>query len=279
LSLGIAVVIGINYVRDLIKELRTQEQVSATLAQQYKQVGNNAVASNAQAPQAQVTTQAESAFGTVLLAYMQSQGAQINSLTTAMGQLNLQVNNLKPNALPTQYQPTQQNTSTGALTGYPMEEARTPPRSSVNLFYDPKQIDPNKAFAGTSWTSYQENFKTSVGDWVKIPSGGFKTSVAMKRTISKPDPNHPGQMVEVGSEDIPITGANTVFSPQGIEAGITQPVPRFTGSFGVSNSKANGYGISGSLDYRLTDRYGIYVGTANNGVMGGVSVRFDIPKK
>lgn len=269
---------GFNYVRDLRAELENQQKITATLSQQFQAIGAKAVTANSQGTVAQVDTAATAAFGSQVMGLMASEGAKINSLTSAVGMTNATVSSLAAQ-LP-QFTVKQQTITDGALTGYAMEEARKdgPPLSSVNLFYDPTQRDPNKAFAGTSWTHYQEQFQTSTGDWVKQKDGGFKTTVTLSRTVSKPDPNDPTKLVPVGTESIPITGATTLYTPQGLlEAGDFK-VPRWELGLGLYKQKDVGTVPYGHLDYRVTDRYGVFVGAVNNGLIGGVSIRLDTKK-
>lgn len=275
----IGAVILFNYVRDLRTDMENQKKITDTLSQKYQAVGPAAVTANTQATQSQVTQQATDVFGSQVMSLMQQQGAQINSLTTAIGMTNASVTALAQQ-VPT-FTTKQQTTTDGALTGYPMEEARKngPALSSVNLYYDPTQHDPNKAFAGTTWTHYQEQFQTTLGDWVKQSDGSFRTTVAMNRTVSKPDPNDPTKLVAVGTETIPITGANTVYTPKGLLQASDFTIPRWTMGLGLYKDKQSGYSAFGQMDYRVTNRYGIFVGTVNNGLLGGVSIRLDAKKQ
>lgn len=280
---GIAVIvlgiIAYNYIRDLQNEIKNEEQVTATLQQKYQQAGTSAVAANSQQAPAQITAQAAGDFGAAVMGIMQADHAQINSLTTLVAKTQAEVNVLGQQKQ-TAFTPQQQATPTGALTGYPLEETRKngPPLASVDLFYDPKQTDPNKAFQGTKWDAYQEEFHASVGNWQKQKTGGFSTTLALTRTVSKPDPNDPTKMVAAGTETIPITGGNTIFTPKGLLEGTQPTVPRWTVGIGLSKGPQSSYQPFGQLDYRLTDRFGIFAGAVNNNLLGGVSIRLDTHK-
>jgi hypothetical protein len=267
-------VIAFNYFRDQAARLAAQEQKTDTLSQKFQAVGTSAVTSATTATQPAITTDATAAFGAQVTSLMASEDAKISALTTAIGLVNAQQTALAQQT-ETKFTPAQQATSGGALTGYPMEETRKGPAlDSVNLHYDPTQIDPNKAFAGTSWQAYQEQFTAAFGDWVKQKDGSYRNTVSLNRAVSKPDPNNPGQMLSVGTESIPITGANTVYSPKGLLDPSQVVIPRWTLGLGLANSKA-GKTAYGAIDYRVTNRFGIFAGTADNGLVGGVSVRLD----
>lgn len=272
-------VIAFNYFRDLEAWKANQQKVDDTLAQKYQQVGTNAVAANTQATQSSIDASALAVFGTQVNSLMKSQDAKISSLTTAIGLIGAQQTALskQPEQVFTQQQ---QTTNNGALTGYALEESRKagPPISSVNLYYDPTEHDPTKAFAGTTWTHYQEQFTTNFGDWVKQKDGSYRNTVSMTRAISKPDPADPTKLVPVGTETIPITGASTVYSPKGLVDPSEIVNPRWTLNLGLADNKDGKSGY-GTIDYRVTDRFGLFAGTANNGLVGGVSIRLDANKK
>jgi len=277
-------VIGFNYVRDLKAQLAAQQKTTATLSQQFQALGPSAVAGNSISTDKLVTQQASDTFGTAVISLMQQQNAKITSLTLAQGMTAASVAALSQQA-PT-FTQAQHVDSTGVLTGYRMDETRAggPSLSSVNLFYNPAEKDPSKAFLGTAWTHNQEVFKASTGEWVKQKDGGLATTFKLSRLVSKPDPLDPTKMVQVGvEEDIPITGANTVYTPAGLVSSVV--VPRWTLGLGLSkastvtgstsSTSTSGVSVYGAIDYRVTSRYGAFVGTANNGLFGGVSIRLD----
>jgi hypothetical protein len=267
-------VIGFNYFRDQAARTAALEQKTDTLSQKFQTVGTSAVTAATTATAPVIATDATAAFGAQVTSLMASEDAKISALTTAIGLVNAQQTALA-NQTETKFTPQQQATSGGALTGYPMEESRKGPAlDSVNLHYDPTQVDPNKAFAGTTWQAYQEQFTAAFGDWVKQKDGSYRNTVSLNRAVSKPDPNNPGQMLAVGTESIPITGANTVYSPKGLLDPATVVVPRWTLGVGIANSKA-GKTAYGSIDYRVTQRFGVFAGTADDGLIGGVSIRLD----
>ena len=285
--LGItAAVIGVNYIRDLKQELVNQQKVTATLSQKFQAVGSGAVTGNSQATQAQVTAQATDVFGAQIVALMSGQNAKINSLTSAIGMTNMQVAALATPKQPTTFTALQQSAQpqsalTYGLTGYPLEQTRPngPALSSVNLFYDPTQTNTGKAFAGTTWTSYQEQFTTSVGDWERQKDGGFRTTVKLSRTVSKPDPNNPGKTLQVGTEIIPLTSADTVYTPKGLLDGAIQPDPRWTLGLGVGSNKVGSYTPAAEIGYRVLGNNGVFAGTANNGAYGGITIRLGSKKQ
>ena len=265
-------VVLFNYIRDMRTRLADQEKITATLQQTFQRVGTAAVAQNTQQAAPLVQQQASDAFGPAVIALMQRQDAKIQTLTTMVAQANAQVSVLQTH-LPTLAP--HQNDVTGALTGYPMEEAGAglPPLDSVNLFYNPAERDPTLAFQGTTWTHYQEKFTTAIGTWEQQKTGGYKTSVKLTRTVSKPDPAHPGQFLLVGTEDLPVTGADTLFTPTSILGNNAVVLPRWTVNVGIAKDSVTGYQPFGTLDYRVTRRFGVFGGTVNRSLLGGVSIR------
>jgi hypothetical protein len=265
-----------NYITGLKAQLATQVKMTATLSQQYQQVGAAAVSANSVAPQSAVSTQASNLFGSQIMSLMSQQGAQIQALATMIA-------NIKPSTTvvtaPTAPTATQQNVTTGALTGYPMEELRPtgPPLTSLSLFYDPTQKSPALAFKGSSWTHYQEQFSTTLGLWEQQKTGGYKTTVKLTRTVSKPDPNDPTKLVLVGTEDVPITGANTLYTPADLKVNSSALLSRWTVTGGISKT-STGYQPAGTVDYRVTDRFGITAGAVNDALFGGFSVRLSSSK-
>jgi hypothetical protein len=268
-------IILFNHFRDVEAELKAQEAITATLQQKFQQVGPAAVSGNTQQTAPQVQQQASEVFGAALIQEMQNQDAKINSLTTLVGTTQNQVSQLQGQLTP--FQSTTKSSTTGALTGYTLEENRTPPLDSVNLHYDPTQTDPGSAFRGTTWDQYQETFNASIGNWEAQKTGGFRTSVALSRTVSKPDPNNPGKMITVGTEQIPITGSNTIYTPDGLTAALPPlPQPRWTLDLGLSkgtSSGSTGYTPAATIGYRLFGRYGLFAGSANNSLIGGLSIQ------
>lgn len=281
--LGIALTIGglvfgINYIIDLRQQVANQAKITATLQQQFQQVGTGAVASNSEQQQSQIQTQANTDFGSAIANAMQQQNAKIQTLTTIIGQVK---GTSSPITAAPASQPLAplvapvQNQTTGALTGYNMEEVRAgaPPMTSVNLFYNPLAHDPKTAFAGTTWQHYQEVFNASVGQWEAQKTGGLKTTINVTRTISKPDPNDPTKMIVVGTEPISITGANTIYTPSSILGSNPTVLPRWTLNLGLSHDTVNKYQAAGTIDYRVTSHYGVFAGTVNKALVGGVSIR------
>jgi len=268
----VLLIVLFNKISDQEKELAAQQAISATLQQKFQSVGTAAISANSEQQPAQIQQQASDAFGAALMSQMSSNQDKLNSLTTLVGTTQAQLQQLQSQLTP--FQSTSKNTTTGALTGYTLEDSRTPPLDSVKLFYDPTQTDPNLAFKGTTWQNYQETFNASIGDWQAKKTGGYSTTVALSRTISKPDPNNPGKMIVVGTEQIPITGSNTIYTPKTLENIVPPVQPRWTVSMGISKGSGSAaYTPSATVDYRLFSRYGIYGGTANGGLVGGVSVQ------
>jgi hypothetical protein len=267
-----------SYVKDLQTAKTAQQAQIATLQQNFQQLGTSAVTQNQLQTQAQATAAAQQAFGQQVTDYMKQSNSTIVSLTTTLGNISSSVNGLQQQV--NSFTPKQQVASTGALTGYSLEENRgkLPPTAAVNLFYDPKQVDPNKAFLGTTWTHYNEAFTGSVGEWVSDKTHGFKTTVTASRTITKQDPNDPTKMLVVGTEDIPITSGNTIYPPAGIALGTATAVPRWTATVGFSRdsftSTASGYSPSALLDYRITDKFGATAGVVSKSPFLGLSIRF-----
>jgi hypothetical protein len=266
---------GFNEIRDLKKELANQAQTAATLEQKFEILpGTTAViAGNNQATQAQVNQQATTNFGSAVLRQMQQQKATIASLTMLIGQVQAE-RTAAPATLPS-FTPQTETPATGKLTGYTLEQQRSgaPGLSAVRIFYDPTDRDPSKAFSGTTWQSYNEQFKLAVGDWQRQKDGGLRTTAKLSRIVTKPDPNDASKTIQVGIEDIPLADATTIYTPKGIAAPGTFVVPRWTLSVGLSHSKQNGYTPSGTIDYRLFDRYGLYAGAVDGAAVGGVSIR------
>lgn len=275
LALVGGLVVGVNYVRDLRTELDQQKKTAETLSQKFQTFGTSGVTANSAVTASTAATQAAATFDPRVLAYMKAQGASLQSLTTLVGQTQEEMQLIRTQN--TTFTPSQQNTTTGALMNYPLEQARSegPALTALHLSYDPKQTDPNVAFKGTSWVNYQENFQSSVGEWEKQSDGGLKTTVVLTRTVSKPDPLDPTKLVLVGTEKIPLLGANTVYTPKGLVDPNKLAVPRWTASFGASQETgATGWIPAALIDYRITTRFGAFAGLVNKAGVVGLSYRF-----
>ncbi len=271
IGLVVAGYFAYNYVSDLKNRLATQEKTTATLSQQFQKVGTAAVSGNSEQAQPAIATSAQTIFGSQVTSLMAQQNAQIQALASMVATIKASTAPVSTQLPP----PTSaQETSTGALTGYPLEQVRpgAPPLTSLNLFYDPTQKNPSLAFKGSTWTNYQEQFNTSVGLWQQQKTGGYKTVVKLTRTITKPDPNDPTKSIVVGTEPLPITGADTIFTPADLTAKGGLVLPRWTLTGGISKT-TTGYQPAGIIDYRITSRLGVSAGAVNNAFLAGVSVR------
>lgn len=269
---GLALWIGINWVLDMRRELINQRSINSTLAQKYQQVGQGAIADNQESTKLKPLGTA--AFSPDIAARMKADRATIKTLSTIVAQVketDATITQTKLEPLPP--------SPNGVLTNYPLEEVRpgAPPLAAIHLYYNPLAKDAATAFAGTSWTHYQETFNASVGEWTEEKNGGYRTTVEMSRTIARPDPDDPSKLQIVGTEAIPITGAETIYSPASILRGSAIVLPRWTLGLGVAYHSQQ-YGAAGTLDYRLTNRFGVWVGADNSAVLGGVSIRFGGPK-
>jgi hypothetical protein len=275
MALVIESVILFNYVKDSQAQRAADLKAIATLEQNFKQLSNSAVMHNDTKPQTEVENAAVQQFGEDLARYMRENNSRLNSLTTAVGTVSGSVNYLQQQV--STFKPGQQDTTTGALTGFVLEENRgkLPPLSSVSLFYNPKETDPNRAFTGTSWQHYTESFTSAFGQWEQDKTHGYKTSVKLSRTVSKPDPSDPTKLVVVGKEDIPITSGDTVYTPEGLTTPSPFKVPRWTASFGVSKdgNSSHGYQPAALLDYRVTNKVGAFAGVVNKAGVVGFSIR------
>lgn len=272
--------IGISYyaVYKWSKLINSEE--ASTLSQKYQQVGSDAISANTEQSQSQLATKSKNLFGKQVYSLMQQQDSKIKAVATVDA-------TVKYSTIPIPYFTTpvvaplslsnQETPSTGALTGYSIEQVRPgslPPLASLRLFYDPTNKNLSEAFRGSTWVNYEEKFTASIGLWEQEKTGGYKTTVSLSRTVSKPDPTNPSKMVVVGTEPLPITGANTIFTP----ADLTPPIkiPRWTISMGIGKTRT-GYQPAGMLDYRLTDRFGVTAGAVNNSLFGGISIRVGTP--
>jgi hypothetical protein len=269
----VAGVIGYNEVRDLQKQIANQKQEAATLAQKFQQLpSGSAIAHNDAGTQKQVDSAALTAFGDQVNSAMKQQNAKIESLTTVIGQVIGKQTQQAPASLPVF---TPQTQTAGKLTDYPIDQQRdgAPALTSLHLSYDPTQTDPAKAFAGSTWWNHTEKFQTFVGEWQRQKDGGFRTTVKLTRTVTKPDPANPSKTIQVGVEDIPLLDAGTLYTPKGLDANNPFVTPRWTVNLGISNSTQNGYQPSATVDYRLFGRYGLYAGAANQAATAGISIR------
>lgn len=289
LIVPILLVVGVVYMfihmRDLERRADAAQKAASTLEQKFQKVGDGAVANNAIANQKDLNQQGKDAVNPAVLLYMQQQGAVLASLTTSLATVSSRISGLETR-MPTDFGGKQDST-TGTLTGFPLEENRKgadgrtlPPTAMLNLSYNPTLKDPNLAFKGSLWQHYQEAFKVTQGAWEK-KDGGFKTSIGLTRTISKPDPTDPTKMIVVGQEDIPIGDANTVFGPKGMVADPFK-MPRWTLMLGVSRdanfgtgstSGINGYQPAATIDFRVSNKYGVTFGAVNKSAVVGLSVR------
>jgi hypothetical protein len=275
----VALVIGVNMFLDMRTRLANAERTAATLSVQFEHIGTSgaAVAANTTATAPAVAAQASDVFGTAVIHMMQAQDAKIQSLTTIIGQVQAHTTAASPATLPT-FTPADQSVA-GKLTDYPIEVSRenAPALDAVRLFYDPSQHDPTLAFSGTSFQHYKEQFTTSVGDWEQQKTGGFRTTVKLTRTVSKPNPADPTKLIEIGTETIPLETAGTIYSPQGIAGAAPLVIPRWTLNLGAGKS-STGYQSAATIDYRVTSRFGIFAGAMNNSLVGGVSIRLGANK-
>jgi hypothetical protein len=149
-----------------------------------------------------------------------------------------------------------------------------PPLTAINLSYNPLEKDASRAFAGTTWQSYTEEFRPSFGTWTSSKDGSYKNTFRLTRTVTKPDPSDPTKKVVLGTEEIPLTDASTSFSPAVVPP---KPLPRWTASFFVSRSTKNAapkYTPGAMLDYRISSRLGVFGGVANEAPSVGLSWRF-----
>ena len=107
------------------------------------------------------------------------------------------------------------------------------------------------------------------------------TSLALSRTVYKPNQADPNQRTTLGTEQIPITGAETIFGPKAMAAELPK-IPRWTATVGFTRdglaASTNCYQPAALLDYRITNRYGVTAGAVNKGALLGLSVRFGGPK-
>jgi hypothetical protein len=267
---AVVTVIGVNYVRDLRSELKDQTTKTATLEQKFQAMGNSVVTKNDLEGLSKATATANEAFGKQVADSMSRTNSVLQSYTTALATIQSQVTQLSTKLA--DFGKTQ-DPETGALTGYTLEESRTVPLGSVNLYYDPKKRNPQEAFRGTSWLHYQETFKIDQGEWQSNKNGGYKTTLRLSRTVLKPDPSTPGKMVVVGQEEVPIGDANTLITPEGLKQAAAK-VPRWTVSLGIGADATKQKSPAAFVDYRITNRIGIFGGSVNRAAVAGVSVKF-----
>lgn len=278
-------ILAVNYLLDLRNELQNEKAARATLEQKFTATGNSAVTGNSKAPQRDLTAQAKSSFDPALMNFMAEQKAQIMQLSTGLARIESRVSamgDISPGTL-SQHQ----DAGTGALTGLPLDETRRdasgallPPLTRVTLFYKPTERDPKLAFQGTTWTHKREDFVMAAGDWKKKEDGGFKTSLSLKRTVYDQDPTDPAHWIPIGSESIPLVSGDTVYSPAGLTPAPKQ-IPRWTAMVGAGKS-GNSYRPAALVDYRLTDKWGLFAGAVSSGqttgsnsaqIVGGISIR------
>lgn len=266
-------IFGWNKIRDLETQVAENVKVQATLQQNFQQLGSSAVTHNELQTQKQVDQQATQLFGQQVMDTMKAEKSHLDGLTMAVGSIAGTVNGLQTQV--TNFKPGQQVAETGALTGYPLEENRgkLPALSALSLFYNPKEIDPNKAFAGTQWHHYNETFNVTSGQWEQDKTHGYKTTVKLSRTVTKPDPNDPTKMVVIGQEDIPVTSGDTLYTPQGLTPNSMFYIPRWTATIGAAKAGSE-YGPAAMLDYRVTNKYGLSAGVINKTPVVGLSIRF-----
>jgi hypothetical protein len=222
---------------------------------------------------------------------MAKSNSTLQSLTTVVGQIQGRVSAFE--AMPAAAFSQHQDAATGALSGLALDEIRKdsagkplPPISRITTSYDPHQKDPVAALRGTFWTHNREDFTISTGDWKESGKGGMKTSVSLKRSVYQVDPLDPAKWIPLGTEEIPVNEGNTVYRPAGLQPTPPQ-VPRWTAMIGASKSGAiSGATASGAsaykpvaiIDYRFTNKLGIFAGAQQDGAIGGVSYRFGAPR-
>ena len=184
---------------------------------------------------------------------------KLEALYTAMGEVRSEVKTLPATKVVTDSQGDFQAA---------FEQVRTGPSlAKVAVTFN----GPTKTLTG-NWTSYKENFTTTVGEWQQKDQG-YTAGIRLTRKVFRPVGD--GTFTEVGTEDIPLTNATAQFGP--VAFGGTQalnPVPRFTIFAGGGKDSSNNKIVPViGCDYRLTTNLGIGTGIIGNTVFGTVSYR------
>ncbi len=268
------VVGGIGYIARLRTEVMDAKAEAGTLSQRFQAFhnGKSVVAGNQLTPsQGALTSAALQAFGSEIQAYMGHNGSKIQSLTEALGRIDQQVVSLQGKLNAASFGKAR-NPKTGKLTNFSLQDSRTgpsgellPPLNQVNLSYDPSQTNPAQAFAGTTWTNFSEHFKLNVGQWKSNKDGSYRTTLSLTRSIFGPSGN------QLGSETIPLAQASTLYSPTSIVPK-PEPVSPWLLELGVA-ARHGAYTPAISLNYSLTQGFGVWAGTANNAAEFGLSIR------
>jgi len=267
IALASIAVIGVSYyIYDLRHRNTALAQQNSTLQSEFGKLGVSYRAQGAAfKSEKEAEAQARKLLGDSFSDAMAKSNANIRVLYTAVAEVKDELKKLHEIRIDPD--------SNGGFANATLEQHRTGPSlSKVSLTYDPLNIDPSLRLTGF-WTSYNEEFTTTVGEWVK-QDNGYVAGIKMRRKVSKPLGN--GAYTLVGEEDLPLVNGVARYSP--IAFGGSQalsPVPRFSiyGGGGWDTDRKKAVPVLG-MDFRVTTTTGIGAGIAGNVVFGTVSYRF-----
>lgn len=269
--LGIVVVIGSvvwlwNDYRDMKNQLKQQEAINSTIASQFKQIGDAFQTQNSVfKSSADAQSKANDLFGKEVLDYMKANDGKIQSLYSAVGQVNSSVMNIGL------ILGGKRDTS-GAVSGVVIPQVRpdnAPALTSVEVNYDPSK-PLNTAFSSSRWLNNKEIFKPSLGEW-QLGDGGYRAAFRLQREV------YDDTGKKIGQEEIKLTDAQAQFAPS--KFGADTFVPRLTltplATYNIDTKK---WKPGALLDYRATKHFGVSGGYVNGGPALGFSWRFDLKK-
>ena len=256
--LAALLVIGWNEIKDLRGQLAQQKAETGTLATNFGKLGEaytgqgaliqsqNAALAKAITDQGSQLTSAMTAQGQQIRATFEAQGKILASLTQAVTSKGV-----TPDA-------------NGGFTGAQLVQVRPsgPPVADVTLNFDPKNTDPMKRLTG-QWSNYREDFLPSVIAWQKKTDQSYSGTFRLTRTVFKPDPSAPGGYRSLGTEDVPLTGANASFDIPNTVKG--PEVSRWSIMGGpVYDSLKRTWNPGAGVAYKLSPNLGVATGFAGN---------------
>lgn len=272
-SLLLAVTLGmimfINDYRDTKAKLAEQVAVNSTNSEVMRKLGDSLVAAGHVGTATTVNAQAAAAMSPQVIAEMAAQGAAIRMLVTAVGVLSQQIKTGTPVAVTPG--------KDGSFQAVNLVQARTGPAlTEVKLDYDPAATDASKRLT-SNWTSYQESFTTSLGEWQKKDKG-YTAAITLKRDVFKDDPKNPGAPVKVGSEVIPLTNAVANYNMDNFTDVAAAP-PRWSLMLGAGHDGSAGKNVAvGILGYQLFDNWSGHLGQVGNTTILGGAYHFSLGK-
>lgn len=268
IGLGVVVISAITYfINDYLdtkKALKQQMAMTSTLQSDFKQVGlayqttNEIIKKNQEAQ-----SQATALLGEQMVKYMNANNAQLQTLYSSIGKINLSIIDLTRVVGGTR-------DSAGVVKDVKLSQERpnsAPPLTTLSLNYDPNK-PLGQAFSGSKWQNNQEVFKTAFGEW-KLKDNGYRVAARLTREV------YDGTGKLIGTEEIPLQQAEAQFTPSAFSLGPEIPRFTFTPVIGYDfNDKKWKPGALGG--YRISNKADVTGGFVGSTAIVGFGFKFNI---